>query len=79
MLFLISRIGQTDYDEYDSFVVRAPSEEKARKAIVATHFPVEYSWHAVERKVWLDPTKSTCERLRAGGKAAVVLGSYNAG
>lgn len=59
------------WDEYDSFIVCASTEEKARQ--------LAFQYETGEKK-WLNPKKSTCERINLRTeKAGVLLGSSNAG
>jgi hypothetical protein len=70
-LFLLSREAN-DYDEYDSFVVRAESETQARQIAAASH-------GFEDESEWLEGGKSRCDELTPEGAPGVVIGSYNAG
>ena len=90
-LFYISRTDATSYDEYDSAVVAAETEQDAQK----THPAGEYEWNEeTERWVrksdrrssdwgeWLDPKKVEVEYIgeaKKGTKAGVICASFNAG
>lgn len=72
-LWLISRIGQTSYDEYESAVVAAKDEAAAR----ATH-PSNYP----DSDTWVPPGQVRVEYIgqaRRGMPAGVVCASFNAG
>jgi hypothetical protein len=72
-LYLIERIGNTDYDEHAGFVIRADTAKKARK--LAGTVPGSMS----EADLWLDPTRSTCSILKHEGPEEVILEDYRAG
>jgi len=65
MLWIIGRIGPTDWNETEAMVVRAESEKEARKVAAKDNVSAE--------DVWLDPTKSKCETLQASGNSQVIL------
>lgn len=68
-LFLLRRL-RTGYDEHDSAIIRAGSEQDARQI--------------AEKKlqspngVWLQP-ETTCDEITQGGPHGVVLSSFVAG
>jgi len=70
-LWKITTLEEGDYDEYDSFVVRAPNETEARElaAVVGSQ----------NYDRWRDPTRSSCVELDQNGRAEVIIGSFNAG
>ena len=73
-IYLLSRGGAWDYDEYDAFVVAATSDEEAR--LIASTDDRECG------NAWMDPNFASCEligRACSGIIAGVVLGSFNAG
>jgi hypothetical protein len=72
-LYLLERIGATDYDEHAGFVIRAASPKKARK-LAGT---VLGSMCAAD--LWLDPTRSTISVLKHDGPEEVILEDYQAG
>lgn len=63
-LYLVSRNDEVDYDEYDSFVVRAKNEEEAILICSDDQFRKD---------------NTTIEKLEEKGKSEIILGSYNAG
>ena len=71
-LFILTRTDNVRYDEFDSFVVRAETEQQAREIATAADF----SWPKVDER-WFALTK--CEELTADGPAEVIVGSFNAG
>lgn len=71
-LYLIKRIREPGYDEYDSKVVRAATESKART--MASQNPGDEG-----SECWLDPIQSTCDVIADRGKPAVILESFNPG
>jgi hypothetical protein len=74
-LYLLERIGGTGWDQFDSFVVAAADSRQARKLTVARA-------GRYDRCDWGDPAEATCRKIgtaRAGIKAGVVIGSFNAG
>lgn len=71
-LYVIRVSGHVDYDEYDSMVIFAESEEQARK--IAN----EKAYYG-QPNVFLDPTYATCEELKDVTELGVVVASYNAG
>lgn len=60
-----------DYDQYDSFVIEATSENEARQ--IATEAGGDNA------HVWQDHKRTTCEPLVLAGANRVVIGSFNAG
>lgn len=73
-LYLLSRIDEVDYDEYDSAVVAAESEEESKNIEVGHIGQYHSSWTTPDNiKVELIGT------AREGTKAGVILTSYNAG
>ena len=68
------------YDEYDSFVVVAPTETAARNCILQDiyHGAVESEMFS-EGLDFIDQNKSTCVKVDVAGGPTVVLGSFNAG
>ena len=67
-----AKLGKQSWDSYDSFVVRADTEETAR--ILASHKAADEG-----ADTWLNPELSSCNELLANGKTEIVLGSFNAG
>lgn len=72
-LYFLSRLhGCTNYDQYDSFVVRAENENRAR--IIASG---EAGDEGPES--WIDTEETSCTELACAGAERVILGSFNAG
>lgn len=71
-LWILQNVGHVDYDSFDSFIVRADTEDAAR-TFAANSAGDERS------ETWLDRGKSTCEPLTTEGEPGIVLGSFNAG
>jgi hypothetical protein len=70
-LYVIRVSGRVDYDEYDSMVIFAESEEQARKI-------ANEKVCSGQTNVFLDPTYATCEELKDATEPGVVVASYNA-
>lgn len=73
-LWLLKRIGRTDWDEYAGFVVRAATEDDARAVARQGTEPWED-----ENACWLDPAQASCTELLATGEPGVILDSFKAG
>jgi hypothetical protein len=71
MIFLLMRVGRTEYDRCRGFVVIANSETEARELVQE-----EVCW---EVGTWSDPKLSTCEMLDGTGLPRIVLTSFRAG
>jgi hypothetical protein len=71
-LYLLTRKGRTDYDEYDAQIIRASSPKAARK-LAALGAGAEGA------SVWLKSSGSMCQTLKEKGPQKVILGSFNAG
>lgn len=72
MLYLI-KFNENDYDEYDSFVVRAKDEAEA-VSVIERAYPKSQSYCGVP---WRHGY--TVESIPEKGDAEIILGSYNAG
>lgn len=75
-LWRVAVIGgreSVDYDEYDAYVARAETAEDARALAKTLYFS-----HTNVR-VFLDATKSTCERIDEDGPSEIIVASFNAG
>ena len=68
-LFKLTRTDSVDYDEYDSFVVRAKNEKEARDLLQKEH----------SYDTWPNGSNVTCEVLRNKGDPEIIIGSFNAG
>lgn len=72
-IYLLSRLHKfVNYDEYDSFVVRAQNENKAR--IIASKDAGDEG-----PKVWMNTEETSCGEIRCVGKERIILGSFNPG
>lgn len=72
-IYLIARLDHVDYDEYDSFVIIAESEQRVREiALDAASGANELSW--------ISPINSKVEKIGTsdGTEEEVILGSFNA-
>jgi len=78
-LFVLNATISIGYDEYDSFVVRASNEAKARAIATVAEFGDDPSRRYGYSDVWLNPEKSTCLPLSGDGQPGVIVSSYNAG
>jgi len=79
-IYLVDRNGPCGYDEYDSFIVCADTEEEAR-----TCHP-GYDWEPVRRYLgdsWVsspeDVTVTRIGKALRGVKKGVICASFNAG
>lgn len=71
MIYLLTRTGRFNYDEYDSRVVRAKDESEARE-IANRHV-------AGEGQIWNDYELVSCTQVSDSGVSDVILNSYIAG
>lgn len=77
-LWILSRIDDVGYDEYDSFVVLAKDESEARE--LANDYDPVASYDTRRKHRWDNSKIVTCEQISLRTrKAFVLLGSYNAG
>ena len=70
-LWLLKEVKEGSWDSYDSFLIRADCECKARVLANETH--------GSEGPIWVDSKASTCERISDKGKEEILISSYNAG
>jgi hypothetical protein len=75
-LWMVANTGKVDYDEYDSFVIRAASADDAR-AVVAAIF--DDDWDKRFKKFWRTSPLVTVTEIPAQGDPGIILGSFNAG
>jgi hypothetical protein len=74
-LWILDRLVDTDkYDVTLGVVVRATTEEKARKLAHEAEGP-----HTYPKDLWLNPKNSSCEVLSARGKSEVIITDFKAG
>ncbi len=71
-LWLVKRIGPVDYDEYEGFLIRAESEQRAREMAEAKRADEE-------KGTWADPERSSCTLVTAEGAEEILLEDFNAG
>jgi hypothetical protein len=67
-LYFLSR-PDCSYDELREVVVRAKDEKEARQ-LASAYRGDEGEW------VWLDNTRSTCEKLQVRGESGVVCADF---
>lgn len=71
-IYLIKRVGRTDYDQYAGFVVAAESPAKAR----------EIASSGYGRSIFAHPEGATCAQIGTAGPKVVpgvILSDYRAG
>lgn len=78
-LYLLTQNDVTGYDTYDSCVVSAESEEKAKMI-----HPAWYSTFGDDRRTWTDNMDKVCctylgEYVGDSYKNSVIIASFNAG
>lgn len=82
-LYSLKAINEVPYDSFDSFVVRAESEEEARWYIQNSSNGDEKTTrigNAYEAiPFWTDSQYSTCEEISEEGDTAIICSSYKAG
>lgn len=66
MLYLVERLDEADYDEYDSFVVRAKDPKQTLDI-------------CSKRANYFNETNTQITRLCELGQDEIILGSFNAG
>lgn len=78
-IYLLKRLRAPNWDETAAVVVRAPSEDAARRLIAATGFEAAYG--AEGREPWLNRSLSGCALLAEDvpGVAAIVCRDFRAG
>ena len=77
MLFLLERIGETDYDEANVFVIRAKTEKEAREMCVQSRSMDDLLFS--KEPEWLDPLLTTCKVLKSTGKSEVICEDFKGG
>lgn len=80
-LFLLKRIKKEDdleYDCSDGFVVRAPSEARAR-TMISENGGLEGTYGDEGPEVWLARDGSTCEEIAVEGPEEIILRDFWAG
>lgn len=71
-LWILSVRDVVGYDSYDAFVIRAETEDNARR-MAASRAADEGEY------TWLESDNSKCVSLSAEGEERIILGSFNAG
>lgn len=74
-LWLLNRRTGADYDEYLGFVVRAGTEDEARR-IAWTNTSM---FESHREDWWLEADQTTCVGLLVAGEPGVILASFKAG
>ena len=74
-IYLIKRLTEVSYDEYDSFVIRAENEIQARNMA----FNVSNDFYKNYCHDFKDLSKSSCEIITKEGTEEIILSSFNAG
>lgn len=70
-LYLLKSLEGFEYDEYDSFVVRARGEGDARN--------LANGCEPGSNGRWLSDERSSCVVINGKGERGMVIGSFNAG
>ena len=70
-LFLLTRISDVRFDEFNAKLIRAKNETQARS--------IANSRTGDEGKIWTEPTKTSCEILTAKGKTGIIISDFNTG
>lgn len=84
-LYYLETKSAVDYDEYDSFVVRAKDERAARHLLVTAKYDIRdfdspcVQLSASQREVFASEKGSTCTLLPSRGPARIICSSFNAG
>jgi hypothetical protein len=68
-IWVLQREDSAGWDEAGGFVVRAPTEDAARRRAALAH-------RAEPAELWLDPRVTTCEEVPQDGPLEVVLVDY---
>ena len=71
MIYYLWRPDFASYDEYDSKVVVAPTEQKARE--------IANRRAGCEGRIWGDVTKVSCRVVDPDEAPREIIGSFNAG
>lgn len=72
-IYIVSRLDNVSYDQYDAFVVAAANEAEATQFLLKNHPPDYYS-------SWTDKTTATLiGTTDVYTEPTEILGSYNAG
>ena len=71
-LFLVKRIEDTDWDEYQGHVIRAETEERARQM-------ASESAGDEGRECWISNEQTICQELSADGVEEIIISDFHAG
>ena len=71
-LWLLKRLDHVSWDEFEGFVVRAKTRERARE--IASKKAGEEG-----EMTWLDALKTSCEPIEDVGEEETILEAFNAG
>lgn len=78
-LWILKRdLKEIGYDEAAGFVVRAESEEKARRIVAEAEYPKDGPGDE-GGKFWLDRGLTSCDELPTEGAPDIILRDFNAG
>ncbi len=77
-LYLIRRndFNKDNYDEHDSALIRAKTEDEAREIAKQNLEPLCYG---NEISIWEDKKRSTVKIIINSGDAGIIISSFNAG
>jgi len=67
------------YDCYDSFIIRAESEEEARSIAQNNGGDEIYNCVYNEISIWTNENITSCEIVNDDGKSGIICSSFNAG
>ena len=74
--------GYWGYDCYHGAVIRAKTEEEARK-MMPTGDEADYHWEnfgqVIDYNPWLDANVTVCEPLTVTGEAEIIITDFHAG
>ena len=70
-IFLLRRIGDADWDEYLTKLVRAKNEKQARE--------MANERVGDEGRIWTNPNKVSCETLSRKGDPEIIIEQFNTG
>lgn len=80
-LYLLEPIEEAGYEEFGGFVVRAKTEDEARRIVFdrVTEPLAKGMGPEDDDQGWDDPLRTTCKLLTDEGPAEIVLESFHAG
>lgn len=77
-LWLLKRLSEPDWNQYDGFVVRAADEAQARQLAHEAASEQDDQGNIIyesEDRWWLDATVTSCELISDTGKPEIILSS----